>query len=77
MHLFPRSLLWRTVLLIALLMIAGHLSWLQLFRVSEREPRALQIAQQISSVVNLTRSALITASPEKVGSPGTELEFAL
>ena len=65
MTLFPRSLLWRTVLLLALLMVAGQFAWLQIFRVTEREPRAVQIAQQIASVVNLTRSALITANPEK------------
>ncbi len=65
MTLFPRSLLWRTVLLLALLLVAGNLAWLQIFRVTEREPRASQIAQQITSVVNLTRSALITANPEK------------
>ncbi len=65
MTLVPRSLLWRTVLLLALLLVAGHFAWLQLFRVSEREPRALQVAQQIASVVNLTRSALITADPAK------------
>jgi len=65
MTLFPRSLLWRTVLLIALLMLAGHFVWLQIFRITERQPRARQIAQQIISVVNLTRSALITADPAK------------
>ena len=65
MTLFPCSLLWRTVLLLALLLVAGHFASLQLFRVSEREPRALQVAQQITSVVNLTRSALITADPAK------------
>ena len=64
-RLYPRSLLWRTVLLLALLMVAGQLAWLQLFRVYEREPRALQAAQQIASVINLTRSALITADPAK------------
>ena len=65
MTLFPRSLLWRTVLLLALLMVAGQFASLQLFHVLEREPHALQIAEQIASVVNLTRSALITAQPEK------------
>jgi two-component system, OmpR family, osmolarity sensor histidine kinase EnvZ len=62
---FPRSLLWRTVLLLALLMAAGHFASLQIFRAAEREPRAMQAAQQIASVVNLTRSALITADPAK------------
>ena len=65
MPFFPRSLLWRTVLLLALLMVAGHFASLQIFRVAEREPRATQIAQQIASVVNLTRSALITGDPAK------------
>jgi two-component system osmolarity sensor histidine kinase EnvZ len=62
---WPRTLLWRSVLLIALLLGLAHLAWLQIFRVTEREPRARQIAQQISSVVNLTRAALITADPAK------------
>jgi two-component system osmolarity sensor histidine kinase EnvZ len=65
MTFFPRSLLWRTMLLLALLLVAGNFAWLQIFRVFEREPRAVQAAQQIASVVNLTRSALITAHPDK------------
>src|SRR3954469_15228783 len=65
MTLVPRSLLWRTVLLLAVLMVAGHFASLEIFRAAEREPRAVQIAQQIASVVNLTRSALITADPAK------------
>lgn len=65
MTLWPRTLLWRSVLLIALVLTVAHLAWLQIFRVSEREPRARQVAQQIVSVVNLTRAALITAEPSK------------
>ena len=65
MTLFPQTLLWRSVLLIALLLAIAHVAWLEIFRVSEREPRALQVAQQIVSVVNLTRAALITAQPSK------------
>jgi len=65
MTLFPRTLLWRSVLLIALVLVVAHLAWLQIFRVTEREPRARQVAQQIVSVVNLTRAALITAQPSK------------
>jgi len=63
--LWPRTLLWRSVLLIAALLVIAHLAWLQIFRVSEREPRALQVAQQLASVVNLTRAALITADPAR------------
>jgi two-component system osmolarity sensor histidine kinase EnvZ len=53
------------VLLITVLLILAHLAWLQIFLVSERTPRARQIAQFIESVVNLTRAALITAQPDK------------
>jgi len=60
---WPRTLLWRSVLLIAALMVVAHLAWLQIFRASEVEPRALQAAQQVVSVVNLTRAALVTADP--------------
>ena len=65
MTFFPRTLLWRSVLLIALLLVIANLAWVQIFRLSEREPRARQVAQQIASVVNLTRAALITAQPSK------------
>lgn len=65
MTLWPRTLLWRSVLLIAALLIIAHLAWLQIFRTSEIEPRALQAAQQIVSIVNLTRAALVTAEPAR------------
>ena len=65
MTLFPRTLLWRSVLLIALLLAVAHLAWLEIFRASELEPRARQVAQQIASVVNLTRASLITVDPAK------------
>ena len=65
MKLFPQTLLWRSVLLIAILLVVAHFTWLWIFRASEREPRARQVAQQIASVVNLTRAALITADPAK------------
>ena len=65
MTLWPRTLLWRSVLLIAGLLVIAHLAWLQIFRASEVEPRALQAAQQVVSVVNLTRAALVTADPAR------------
>jgi two-component system osmolarity sensor histidine kinase EnvZ len=65
MTLLPRSLLWRTVLLIALLMVAGQLAWLQLFRITERDPMVRRVAVQVVSMINLTRSALIAAHPDK------------
>ena len=65
MRLWPGSLLWRSMLLIAGLLVVANLAWVQIFRVTERAPRARQTAQQIASVVNITRWALITADPAK------------
>jgi two-component system, OmpR family, osmolarity sensor histidine kinase EnvZ len=63
--LMPRTLLTRSVLIIALILVIAHLAWLQIFRVSERGPRARQVAQQLVSVVNLTRAALVTSQADK------------
>lgn len=60
----PRSLLWRTFLLVALLMLLSVAAWFAIFRSYEREPRARQLAQTLVSVANLTRVALISARPE-------------
>jgi two-component system osmolarity sensor histidine kinase EnvZ len=57
----PRTLLWRAFFLIAALILLSVAAWFQLFRFSEREPRAQQAAQLVVSVVNLTRAALVTA----------------
>jgi two-component system osmolarity sensor histidine kinase EnvZ len=57
------TLFWRTFLLIAVLMLASLLTWFQSFRVFEREPRAQQIAQQLASIVSITRSALLYSDP--------------
>ncbi len=65
MKLWPRSLLWRSVLLIAILLVVANLAWVQIFRVSERTPRARQTAQQIASVINITRWALIASDPAR------------
>ncbi|HEX8961682.1 MAG TPA: ATP-binding protein [Rhodocyclaceae bacterium] len=64
MRLFPRTLLWRTFLLIALLMLLSVWAWFAIFNAYEREPRARQLSQLIVSAANLTRAALITARPE-------------
>ena len=64
MQLYPRSLLWRTFAIIAVLLIVSVLAWVQLFRFYEREPRAQQISQQIIAILNLTRAALISSRPE-------------
>ncbi|MCE1242655.1 ATP-binding protein [Oryzomicrobium sp.] len=64
-QLWPRTLLWRTFLLIALVLILAVTSWALLLRYSEREPRARQLAELTASVVNLTRSALLHAAPSE------------
>ena len=55
------SLFWRTFFLLSLLLIGSVLAWLQTLRALEFEPRAIQTAQQIASLVNLSRAALIHA----------------
>jgi two-component system osmolarity sensor histidine kinase EnvZ len=52
------SLFWRTFFLLALLLASGVFAWVQTFRALEFEPRAVQTAQQIASLVNLARAAL-------------------
>jgi len=64
MNVWPRSLLWRTVALLVPLLVLSQLAWFGLLSLSEREPRARQIAERVSSVVNLTRAALIGSRPE-------------
>jgi len=53
------GLFGRTFFLLAALLLVSILAWLQTLRVFELEPRAAQTAQQIASIVNLSRAALI------------------
>lgn len=57
------SLFWRTFFLLSLLLIGSIVAWLQTFRALESEPRAIQTAQQIASLVNLSRAALVHSDP--------------
>ncbi|HRP30227.1 MAG TPA: ATP-binding protein, partial [Burkholderiaceae bacterium] len=52
------SLFWRTFFLLAALLAGGVFAWEQTFRALDFEPRAVQAAEQIASLVNLTRTAL-------------------
>jgi two-component system osmolarity sensor histidine kinase EnvZ len=52
------TLFWRTFFLLAILLVCGIFAWVQTLRALEFEPRALQSAQQIAGLVNLTRAAL-------------------
>lgn len=60
-HLRGLSLFWRTFVMLALLLACSALAWLQTFRALEFEPRAMQTAQQIATLVNLSRAALVHA----------------
>jgi two-component system osmolarity sensor histidine kinase EnvZ len=55
---FALSLFWRTFFLLAILLFGGVFAWLQTFRALEFEPRAVMAAQQIASLVNLSRAGL-------------------
>ncbi len=57
------SLFWRTFFLLSLLLVGSIVAWLQTFRALEFEPRALQTAQQIASLVTLSRAALVHSDP--------------
>jgi len=61
----PRSLLARTFLLLAALVLLTTAAWLSLFRYIEAEPRARETAQLAASAVNLIRASLFAAAPKK------------
>lgn len=55
------SLFWRTFFLLGLLLLGSVMAWTNTLREMEIEPRALQTASQIASVVNLSRAAVMHA----------------
>ena len=57
------SLLARSFLLIAALIVTAVLASFQIYLMYEREPRSRELAQQTVSTVNLTRAALVSADP--------------
>ncbi|WP_088280663.1 sensor histidine kinase [Ideonella sp. A 288] len=52
------SLFWRTFFLLALLLCGGIFAWVQTLRALESEPRVVLAAQQIASLVNLSREGM-------------------
>ncbi|MCX7898166.1 MAG: ATP-binding protein [Rhodocyclaceae bacterium] len=64
-RLWPASLLARSFLLIAALMLLSVAAWITIFERVELDRRARQIAQIVASVSNLTRAALLAAHPER------------
>lgn len=65
MSLLPRSLLARSFLLIATVLVLSTAAWYMIFRTYEREPQVHQVARMVVSVVNLVRSAIVAAQPGK------------
>ena len=61
----PRTLLWQTFLLFALLLVLALGVWSHLFRYFEDPARARDVSQMVVSVVNLTRTALINADSQR------------
>lgn len=62
-YFLPDTLLARTFLLIAALLLVAVVAWFEIIRSSQREPLANELAGQTISVVNLTRAAIVNADP--------------
>ena len=57
------SLLARSFLLIALLLLLSLGGWFEIYRTYQREPIAREIAQQTVTIINLTRAAIVNSDP--------------
>lgn len=58
------GLLWRTFFLLAFLIAASMTAWVVSISLSERAPRANQIAAKVVSIVTITRAALTHSAPD-------------
>jgi len=63
----PDSLLARSFLLIALLLLLSLGAWFEIYRTYQREPIAREIAQHTVTIVNLTKAAIVNADPRLRG----------
>lgn len=61
----PISLFWRTFLMIGALIVVSVLAALQLARMFDRSPPEQQLAWEITSIINLTRVALVNTPSDK------------
>lgn len=55
------SLFWRTFFLLGVLLVGSVIAWTETLQEMEMEPRTIQTANQIASVVNLSRAAVAHA----------------
>ena len=58
------GLLWRTFILLAILITVSMAAWVASFRMLELGPRARQVAAQVVSMVTITRAALTHSAPD-------------
>ena len=66
LRLYPRTLLWQTFALVAILLVAAFSLWIWLFIHYYDEPnRARSTARLVASVVNLAKTALINTHDEQ------------
>lgn len=65
MRLWPRSLLWRTVVLLAVLLLVSQLAAVAVLQLSLAQPRLERVVEQVASLVNVTRAALDSADPAR------------
>lgn len=63
----PGGLFWRTFVLIGLLLTLSLTAWVLTLRSIELEPRIEQLGQHLTSVVNITKAALIHSAPKHRG----------
>ncbi len=61
----PGGLFWRTFLLIGLLLTLSLTAWVIALRALEVRPRAVQLAQHVTSIVNVTKAALLHSAPSR------------
>ena len=55
------SLFWRTFFILATLLFASIVAWLQILQAIEFAPHVVQSARQISALVSLSRTALLSS----------------
>ena len=58
------SLFWRTFFLVGILLVISMGAWIYSFRLEQRGTRAKAVAEQVVSLVTITRAALVHSEPE-------------
>ncbi len=68
------GLFWRTFLMLAILITCSMLAWFANFRSVENVPNATQISNQLTSLTNITRSAVQSASASTISQLISDLQ---